>query len=156
VSSAEQLATRLDILRRSEGDVRTMVIAHMEFSRAEPDEAVEDVLDFLRHWPGHLFPRLVMTLQAIIEDVLARYDLPTGEYGHYAAAVEAQFRPPVLTTLEEYGLPAPLALHLLRRLPRLRGVSQLDDLLAELRRLRQVPGLTPFEQDMLDDTTKGL
>ncbi|MCI0687382.1 MAG: DEAD/DEAH box helicase [Sporichthyaceae bacterium] len=156
VSSADQLATRLDILRRSEGDVRTMVEAQMEYSRAEPDEAVEDVLDFLRHWPGHLFPRLVMTLQSITEDVLPRYGLPTGDYGHYAGAVEAQFRPPVLTTLEEYGLPAPLALRLLRHLPRLRGIAQLDDLLAELRRLRQIPGLTPFEQEMLDDTIRGL
>lgn len=133
-----------------------MVDAQIDFAQVEPDEAVEDVLDFLRQWPGHLFPRLVMTLQAITEDVFGRYGLPAGRYGHYATIVEAQFRPPMLTTLEEYGLPAPLAARLLPFLPPVQTVDRLDELLDGLRRLRGIPGLTPFEQDMLDDTISGL
>jgi hypothetical protein len=156
VSSADQLATRLDILRRHRGQIPPMVDAQMQFAGTEPDEAVEDVLDFLRQWPGHLFPRLVMTLQAITEDVLGRYGLPAGRYGHYAATVEAQFLPPVLTTLEEYGLPAPLAVRLLPFLPAVQTVERLDELLNGLRRLRHITGLTPFEQDMLEDTIGGL
>jgi hypothetical protein len=44
--------------------------------RSGADEAVEDVLDFIREWPSHRFPRLLMVLQAIAGAVFNRYGLP--------------------------------------------------------------------------------
>jgi hypothetical protein len=156
VSSGDQLAKRIELIREHQAHIRPMADAQVEFERTSPDEAVEDVLDFLRQWPGHLFPRLVMILQAITEDVFGSYDLPTGDYRHYAATVEAHFRTPVLTTLEEYGLPAPLAARLLRFLPSAQTTDQLDEVLNELRRSPRIAGLSRFEEDMLRDTIDNL
>jgi hypothetical protein len=97
-----------------------------------------------------------MVLQSITEDVLHRYGLPAGDYKHYAAAVEAQFRPPMLTTLEEYGLPAPLTARLQRFLPIDQPVDKIDDVLQRLRQLPPISGLSSFEEDMLRDTIDGL
>jgi hypothetical protein len=157
VSSPTQLATRLDLLRRHQGDIRQLVTAQLAFAtEAGPDAAVEDVLDFLRQWAGHLFPRLAMALQRISKDVFGRHSLPSGDYRHYVSLVEAQFRPPVLTTLEEYGIPAPLASRLLRFLPNVQTIDQLDELLAGLRQLPRIAGLGAFESEILRDTILSL
>ena len=108
VASHVQLATRINLLREHKGQIRSLTDTQMRFAGTKADEAVEDVLDFIREWPSHRFPRLLMILQAITEDVFTRYGLQAGNYKLYASAVETLFRPPMLTTLEEYGLPAPL------------------------------------------------
>ena len=110
VASYVQLATRINLLREHKGQIRSLTDTQMRFAGTKADEAVEDVLDFIREWPSHRFPRLLMILQAITEDVFTRYGLQAGNYKLYASAVETLFRPPMLTTLEEYGLPAPLRL----------------------------------------------
>jgi hypothetical protein len=63
------------------------------------------------------------------------------------------FCPPILTALEEYGLPAPLTRQLLRFLPQAaESTYKLDEVLDGLRGLHNVAGLTHFEQEMLSDT----
>jgi hypothetical protein len=157
VSSGDQLTKRIDLLRQHKGEIRPLADAQMEFKQGSKiDEAVEDVLDFIRDWPSHLFPRLLMVLQAVTEDVLHRYDLPTGDYKHYAGTVAALFRPPMLTTLEEYGLPAPLTARLERFLPLDCPADQIDEMLYRLRNLPQIAGLSSFEEEMLRDTVDNL
>src|SRR2546426_989194 len=112
------------------------------------DLAVEDVLAFVRQWAGHIFPRHLMVLESIAREVFTRHHLAAGDYRYYASAVESQFLPTLLPTLEEYGLPSQLALRLLPYLPALRSGEQLDDVLGELRQLRGMPGLTPFERNL--------
>ncbi|MBV9448663.1 MAG: DEAD/DEAH box helicase [Streptosporangiaceae bacterium] len=155
-ASPEQLAMRIDLIRRHHGAIRQLADAQMQFARTKADEAVEDVLDFIREWCSHLFPRLLMVVQSISEDVLHRHGLPAGDYKHYAASVEAQFRPPMLTTLEEYGLPAPLTAQLQRFLPIDQPLDQIDAVLQRLRDLPPISGLSSFEEDMLRDTINGL
>jgi hypothetical protein len=156
VSSGDQLATLVNLIRQHQGEIRPLADGQMRFRRSTADDAVEEVLDFVREWCSHLFPRYLMVLQTITEDVLHRYGLPTGDYRHYAAAVEALFRPPILTTLEEYGLPAPLAARLRRFLRLDVQVRGIDDVLQRLRNLPPIAGLSTFEQDMLDDTVDAL
>jgi hypothetical protein len=128
----------------------------MRFADTKADEAVEDVLDFIREWPSHQFPRLLMVLQAITEDVFGRYNLRAGNYKHYASAVEALFRPPMLTTLEEYGLPAPLAARLQRFIPLDATTDQIDEVLNRLRGMPRITGISRFEEEMLRDTIDNL
>jgi hypothetical protein len=156
VASAKQLTKRIDLIRQHHGQIRPLADAQMQFAQTKPDEAVEDVLDFIREWASHLFPRLLMILQSISEDVFRRYNLPAGDYRHYAGAVEALFRPPMLTTLEEYGLPAPLAARLQRFLSLDHPVDQIDEVLDQLRRIPRIAGLTRFEETMLRDTIDNL
>ena len=128
----------------------------MRFAGTKADEAVENVLDFIREWPSHRFPRLLMTLQAVTEDVFTRYGLQAGNYKLYASAVETLFRPPMLTTLEEYGLPAPLSARLDRFIPLNLSAGQIDDVLDRLRSMPRVAGLSSFEEEMLRDTIDNL
>ena len=163
VSSADQLAMRIDLIRRHQGRIRPLAEAQMQFDaqrlskEASADQAVENVLDFIRGWPGHQFPRLLIVLQAITEDVFRRHSLPAGDYRHYAAVAEALFRQPILTTLEEYGLPAPLTARLLRFLSSSGQTGdQVDEVLENLRHLPVIAGLSRFESDMLRDTIANL
>jgi hypothetical protein len=156
VSTVAQLAKRIDLIRQHRGQIRLLTDAQMQFAQTRADEAVEDVLDFLREWCSHLFPRLLMVLQAIGEDVFHRYNLPGGDYMHYAGAVEALFRPPMLTALEEYGLPAPLSARLHRFIPLDQPVDRIDEVLDRLRQLPRIAGLARFEQDMLRDAIDNL
>jgi hypothetical protein len=158
VASGRQLATRLDILRRNAGDMRSMVSAQLAFRQSSTDDAVQDVLDFVRYWATYQFPRLLMIIEAVSKDVLSRYGLPSGNYAHFAGAVEYQFRNPVLTAMEEYGLPGPLLEHVLDLLPWLRKAlsNDLDPLLNMLSEVPHVPGLTAFEREMWTDTIESL
>lgn len=154
--TARSLATRLGVVRRAGGSVPAMVEAQMPYS-ANRDEAVEDVLFFARNWMGHTFPRSLMAIERIQQDVFEKAGLGSGRYGFFAREVESQFLPPFFTTLEEYGLPVPVALKLQR--VGLRGDS-LDELLLRLRRVAAHPAvveiLDPFEQEMLDEVVAGL
>jgi hypothetical protein len=158
VTSGRQLATRLNILRRSGSSVKAMVQDQLAFRRSATDDAIQDVLDFIRHWATYQFPRLLMIIETISKDVFSRYDLPSGSYAHFAQAVESQFRHPAFAVLEEYGLPTPLFARVLNVLPWLQVWlnSDLDSLLNVLREVSEVPGLTGFEADMWTDTIASL
>lgn len=158
VTSGRQLATRLNILRRSGSDVKAMVQDQLAFRESATDDAVQDVLDFVRHWATYQFPRLLMIIEAISKDVFSRYDLLSGSYAHFAQAVESQFRHPAFAVLEEYGLPTPLFARVLNVLPWLQAWlnGDVDSLLNVLREVSEVPGLRGFEADMWADTIASL
>jgi hypothetical protein len=158
VSSGEQLAKRIDLVRSHRGQIRSLADEQMRFAgaRINADDAVEDVLDFIREWPTYKFPRLLMLLQTITEDIFGRYNLPAGDYRHYSGAVKTLFRPPMLNVLEEYGLPAPLTERLQRFVPTDATIGQIDEVLAHLRRMPRITGLSHFEEEMLRDTIDNL
>jgi hypothetical protein len=158
VASGRQLATRLSILRQTDGNIRRMVQAQLAFRSGSTDAAVQEVLDFVRHWATYQFPRLLMIIETVSKDVLGRYGLPSGSYAHFAEAVQSQFRHPAFTAMEEYGLPTPLLAHVLNLLPWLQRWlnSDLDSLINVLREVPEVPGLAGFEADMWTDTITGL
>jgi len=67
------------------------------------DAHIDDVLSFLRNWAGFNFPRLLRTMDLIQKEVLDEAD--AGNFLSYAAQVECWFRDPVISALDEYGLP---------------------------------------------------
>jgi hypothetical protein len=154
--TALSLATRLNAARRNPGDIAAMVEAQLRFSE-DRDEAVEDVLFFLRNWVGHTAPRAIGALDRIQREVLRRFGLSTGNYRFYIAQLEAQFLPQCFINLEEYGLPTQVAQKL--RVLGLRG-GELDDLLIRLRVVAANPALLeilePFEQEMFSEVVAGL
>lgn len=155
--NARSLATRLNVVQRAQGSITAMVNAQLPYSNFSRDEAVEEVLSFLRNWTGHIFPRSLMVIERIQANIFARYNLREGSYAHYAQMVENQFLPPYFVTLEEYGLPTIVAMKL--RDIGLTGES-LDEILARLRVVAANPLvdelLDPFEQEMLDEVVAGL
>jgi rhodanese-related sulfurtransferase len=120
----------------------------------EPDDAVEEALDFVRQWAGFRFPRLLGTLDRIQREVLDAHGLPYGDYGAWAMRVENLFLDPPLIALDEYGVPAQLA----RKIqPWLEWDESLDEVLDAVKALRiDELGLTEFEGDLLRDTQRSL
>lgn len=155
--TARSIATRLNAASRSPGDVRILIEAQVNFTHGSRDDAVEDVLFFLRNWMGHMLPTALMALDRIQRDVFAPRNLPVGSYSFYAGRVERQFLPQNFTILEEYGLPVQVAMKL--RPLGLQGES-LDVLLNNLKVVAAHPVtptlLAPFELDVLDEVVAGL
>lgn len=154
--TASSLATRLNLARKAPGDIAAMVEAQLRFSE-DRDDAVEDVLFFLRNWVGHTAPRAIGALDRIHREVLRPFGLRTGNYRFYISQLESQFLPPYFINLEEYGLPTQVAQKL--RVLGLRG-AELDELLNRIRVVAANPALLellePFEQEMLDEVVAGL
>jgi hypothetical protein len=156
--SPAQLRTRIGQLRRT-ADVRELVADEI----ANPwriehehtvDMIVEDVLDFMRFWASHTFPRLLIALDRIAKHVLTRNAMATGDFTVFASQVENFFLPAPLLALEEYGLPRSVGVKLADRL---QPDGDLDAALARLAALPDEPtGLTPFELELLGDVKASL
>ena len=120
----------------------------------DPDDAVEEALDFVRQWAGFRFPRLLGALDLIQREVLGARGLRTGDYRAWAVRVENLFLQPPLIALDEYGIPPQVAQKIEQWL---RPRQTLDEVLDGLKELRvDVLGLTPFEEDLIRDTQQSL
>ncbi len=157
--NARMLNARLRVLEASRGSVPEQVESYWRSTRwmfSTRDDAVEEVLGFMRSWAGHQVPRKLTALQRIVNDVHGRMRQPRVNYRAYASQVEGFFLAPFLVALEEYGLPYQTALKLQQF--GLRG-SSLNEMLASLRIVARGPGvgiLTDAERAMLSDTLSGL
>lgn len=109
ISSGKQLAYKVGRFSALH-DVRTMILQEIENSEsADVDDAVEAVLEFTRQWASYRFPRLLMALHNIQQDVFRRIDLAPGDFRAFATQIENHFEEPALIALEEYGLPLPIS-----------------------------------------------
>jgi hypothetical protein len=93
--SAAQLAVRLSQLR-DHPEAGDFIAAEMEnryhVERGHSvDQIAEEILDFMRFWASHNFPRMLRALDRIARHVLKRNGLPTGDFTVYAAQVENCF-----------------------------------------------------------------
>jgi hypothetical protein len=110
---------------------------------------VQSVLDFIRLWASHHFPRLLRALSNIQADVFIRAGLRPGNYELFANRVENLFLDSSIVALDEYGIPLELG----RKLERfLKPEGILDTTLERLRLLdpRRL-GLSTFEQELIID-----
>lgn len=156
--SAAQLAVRLSQLRDhpEAGDfiaAETENKYHIERGHSV-DQIAEEVLDFMRFWASHNFPKMLRSLDRIARYVLKRNGLPTGDFTVYAAQVENCFLPPTVVALEEYGLPRSVTMRLADVLP---VEASLDDVLDRLAQIGGHPAqLDDFELEVLDDVRTSL
>src|SRR5260370_11642325 len=110
----------------------------------DADEAVKQVLDFLKLWANFHFPQFLRALDRIQKDVFRRAGMASGDYDVYASKVENRFVDPALIALEEYGIPLAVALKLRRYLG---PYENLDGILENLRRLPiEKTNLSGFER----------
>lgn len=149
VSSAAQLAYRMNALRGAAGDIRELVDQEVAsgYETPTPDEAVENVLDFIRYWPEFTFPRLLMTVQSVVNPILIEAGFEECDYSAYATSAKSLFMPRFVTDVEEYGMPSQLAMKLLGY--RHVNFESIDQLLAALSRTRRAD-LDSFEESLYD------
>jgi|JI10StandDraft_1071094.scaffolds.fasta_scaffold41727_3 superfamily II DNA/RNA helicase len=146
VTSGRQLAFKVNQLRSH--TLRQLIQAEIANS-ATPDDAVEDVLDFVRQWPQYRFGRLAMAINRIQNEIAPQLGIKPADYTYFVGQVENLFSDPALSALDEYGIPFPLAKRLERYL------STGGDLDAALDRLRNLDTsnlkLTDFEKALIAD-----
>lgn len=148
VQSGDQLAFKVNRFR-SNPRIRALITSALQESRADPDAAVEDSLEFLRHWADFAFPRYLMAVSRIQETVFGAVGRRAGDYSVFATQVENHFAPAGIAALDEYGVPLQVG----RRLaPLLGGGETLDDALAGLRGLSlDRVDLQPFERRLVEE-----
>lgn len=118
-------------------------------------DAVEQALAFLRNYVGYTFGRQLMAVSRIQADVLSRFKgTRPGDYSLLAARAESLFLPAGLYALDEYGVPAELAVKLMR------STGPIEDVDQGLRMLASIPldkiDLMPFERDLVESVRRSL
>lgn len=106
VTSGPQLAFRINMLRSN--TLKDLIKAEQN-SVDSADDAVESVLDFIRQWPQYRFGKFASAINRIQADIASKLGMKIGDYSYFTSKVENLFSDPVLTALDEYGVPFPLA-----------------------------------------------
>ena len=108
VSSGQQLHFRLNQFRKA-GSIKnfiTVIINTENFQTTDPiNSAIELAFDIQRHWINYQFPRYLMSLGDIANDIFRKNNLPLCDYSFFASLVECYFMPPYVIPMDEYGLP---------------------------------------------------
>ncbi|MFE1380551.1 DEAD/DEAH box helicase [Streptomyces sp. NPDC058740] len=148
VSSYRQLTLRMNVLSGAAGDVHELIMRELanDYETPEPDDAVENVLDFIRYWPGFTFPRLLMALDSIIRPILEGAGFEPCDYSAYASSAKGLFLPRFVSDVEDYGLPTQLAMKVLRG--RSSNAETIDALIDRLKVARGAD-LNSFEAELL-------
>lgn len=116
--SAAQLHRSLGIASRM--SIKEWIDEEVDSSEKEPDEVVEDILDFARNYCGFRFPRYARAAERIIKHELARRNLGTANYSFFINQVESLFLPPIVSALDEFGVPTQIS-------SKLNGTGALSD-----------------------------
>ncbi|MGL5827567.1 MAG: DEAD/DEAH box helicase [Nocardioides sp.] len=154
VTSARQLGTRINLLRRHRGDLQPLIAADIAYGKTV-DKAIDDNLNFVRNYAQFQVPTALAAAETIGRDVLGAA-AGVSSTAAFAGELENLFQSPYTTVLEEFGLPNAVVRKLSRQLE-LDHADGLDDVLARLRRVdATASGLHPFEVEMLKDTQASL
>jgi hypothetical protein len=153
VRSSRQLAYKINQLR-SKSSIAAQIQGQIDSHSVDPDDSVQNVLDFNRLWAGFHFPRLLRVVNAIQRDVFTSRELRPGNYDFFANQVENYFLDPALVALDEYGIPIQLACVLEEVL---KPEGNLDIALQRLKGLTiERLSLSPFERELLLDAQESI
>ncbi|MBF4631141.1 DEAD/DEAH box helicase [Clavibacter michiganensis subsp. phaseoli] len=152
----ERLWGMLNAVRHSNGNLKDLAGSQYAYKYPQEDlsDVVTRVLSFQRNWLGFTLPSLLSAVERIFHYVSQRQV----SYKHYMLQIENLFLESSVLTLDEYGLPLPLAM----KLADLGLVSDadMDVVLASLVQLGRKKSirskLSSVELWILDDVLDGL
>ncbi len=108
VSSGQQLHFRLNQFREAR-NIKNFITAIIDAEEAKTIDsincAIELAFDIQRHWINFQFPRYLMSLGDIANDIFRKNNLPLCDYSYFASSVECYFMAPYIIPMDEYGLP---------------------------------------------------
>ncbi len=108
VSSGKQLHFRINQFREA-GSIKGFIETIIEDAGSNDSETINDAIelsfDIQRHWINFQFPRYLMSLGNIANDVFGKHNLQEGDYSLFAGLVECYFISPYVIPMDEYGLP---------------------------------------------------
>jgi hypothetical protein len=121
-----------------------------------PDDAVENVLSFIRGWASFNYPKYLIALNELTNHVLISRGLKPCNYIPFAATIEHLFQPSSFSALEEYGLPTEISEKLLngRLFSKDDGLDVVVNNLRNKELSRFANGV--FERRVIEDFQKGI
>lgn len=150
---------RLNAVRANASNFPEMVRQQQSYARPEQseDDIIRELFTFQRNWLGFTVPSMLLGLQNLQSEILPQLNIAPGNYEYVLREIEGLFLPPGIADLDEYGLPAPLAMKLL-------GIGLAgDDVPALLGSLREMSvdkviltQLSKVERWILSDVIEGL
>ena len=150
ISSSSQLAWHINELRNQKNLPAYLNDAvENRWEDVSASEAINLRLKFIRNMVCFKLPRDIMAIHKIQVDVLEQNGYEPGDFSFFAEQLENMFLDPLLTALDEYGIPTQISTkikHLI--LPS----EHLNDLLAKLRLLApevEQLQLTSFEKGLM-------
>ncbi|WP_236444018.1 helicase-related protein [Pseudomonas syringae] len=133
ISSSSQLAWHIKELQNQKN--LPAYLKDAVANRRNDDTASEAInlrLKFIRNMVCFRLPRDIMAVNKIQADVLAKKGIEPGDFSFFAEQLENMFLDPLLTALDEYGIPTQISTQIKNLiLPS----DHLNDLLAKLRAL---------------------
>ena len=154
VRSGRHLAFLVKELRQAGGAPAFIRMQAQRDPRGNPDDRVENALEFLRNWASFHLPRALTALERIQAEVYSRLRMPVGDYSAFAVRLENLFLPPALAALDEYGIPLQTVEQIAK------GFRELDSLDEVLEAMRRVDpdrlGLTAFEASLIRELQRAL
>lgn len=150
ISSSSQLAWHINELRNQKNLPAYLSEAvENRWENVSASEAINLRLKFIRNMVCFRLPRDIMAIHKIHVDVLEQHGYEPGDFSFFAEQLENMFLDPLLTALDEYGIPTQIS----TRIKHLILPSEhLNDLLAKLRSLAprvESLQLTPFEKGLM-------
>jgi hypothetical protein len=130
---------------------------HNQIARKEsPDDAVENVLAFIRGWASFNYPKYLIALNEIINHVLLSRGVRSCNYIQFATTIEHLFQPTSFSALEEYGLPTEISEKLLKS--RLFSKDDGLDVVVNNLRNKELSNFADgvFEKRVIEDFQKGI
>jgi len=121
-----------------------------------PDDAVEDVLAFLRGWASFNYPKYLAALSEVANFVLTKRGLKGCNYLPFAATIEHLFQPNSFSSLEEYGLPIEMSEKFMSN--QLFGKDDSLDVIVDTLRSHQLNHFADgiFEKRIIEDFQNGI
>ena len=152
VSSGKQLHFRLNQFREA-GSIKNFISTIIEAEDAQNidsiNSAIELAFDIQRHWINYQFPRYLMSLGDIANDIFKRNNLPSCDYSYFANLVECYFLSPYVIPMDEYGLPIQIS----NKIGRIMDISKnMDVALEQLRNF--IPSqrfFSSIEREFIDE-----
>ena len=128
-------------------------IVNAEEKAVDKNSEIESALDFMRQWLNYKFPRYLMTLQDVVNEILDTRNLPHCDYSHYASYVESYFQQSYVIPFDECGLPIQISV-------KIRKFIQGDNVDSAIRSLKglnvaELP-ISSFEKKMIEDVQRNL
>lgn len=115
-------------------------------SEEKNNELIECALDFMRQWLNYKFPRYLMTLQDVVNEILEKKGLPECDYSHYASYVECYFTKPYVIPFDECGLPIQISTKIKKYISN----DSIDSAIESLRNLKtENLQISSFEKRMI-------
>ena len=150
ISSSSQLAWHLNELRTQKdlpGYLQDAVVKRREDDTAS--EAINLRLKFVKNMVCFRLPRDIMAIDKIHADVFKKRGYEPGDFSFFAEQLENLFLDPLLTALDEYGIPTQIS-------TKIKGIilpsQHLNELLQKLKNLAplvETLRLSRFEKDVM-------